>query len=191
MTKASRTGKRGDPKSRGFQLGPGVWARLRYRVFDAEGEEVEGAGGEIGFVFGYGTLLPRLEAELEGLTPGATRSVELPPEDAYGERRPELELEVAREEFPSDVTAGDRFELERDDGSEVVVRVLDVSDLGVIVDFNHPLAGQRVRFEIEALEARAASAEEIELAEAALSAPPETEAEGLIPAGDLIRRLPS
>jgi FKBP-type peptidyl-prolyl cis-trans isomerase SlyD len=191
MTKTKRTGKTAAQKPGGFQLGPGVWTRLRYGVFDAEGEAVEGAGGELGFVFGYGALLPALEAALEGLSAGATRRVELSAEEAYGKRRPDLELEVAREDFPPDVEPGDRYELEREDGHEVVVRVLAVSDEGVVVDFNHPLAGQRVRYEIEVLETRAASAEEIELAEAALLAAGEGEPEGLLPADSLVRRLPS
>ena len=192
MTKSRRGGGgSGASTPRGYQLGPGVWTRLRYRVFDAEGEIVEGAGGETGFVFGYGALLPALEAALEGLAVGMSRSVELPPEEAYGKRRAELELEVARDDFPPEVAPGDRYELEREDGTEVVVQVLAVSDEGVIVDFNHPLAGQKIRYELEVLEARAATPEEIELAEAALVAAENGEEQGLIPASDLVRRLPS
>jgi FKBP-type peptidyl-prolyl cis-trans isomerase SlyD len=191
MSKRRNGEKNGAARPRGFQLGPGVWTRLRYRVFDAEGELVEGSGGELGFVFGYGTLLPALESALEGLAAGAKRTVELSARDAYGERKTELEMEIAREDFPPDVAAGDRFELEREDGTEVVVRVLGVSDDGVVVDFNHPLAGQRIRFEIEVLEARAGTPEELEIAESALLQPADGESETLIPVTDLIRRLPS
>jgi FKBP-type peptidyl-prolyl cis-trans isomerase SlyD len=189
MSKRAR-GERPGGKPKGFQLGPGVWTRLRYRVFDAEGELLEGAGGELGFVFGYGTLLPPLEAALEGLTVGAERTVELSARDAFGERRPELELEVARDEFPPDAAPGDRFELEREDGSEVVARLLAVGEDTAVVDLNHPLAGQRVRFEIGVLEARAATPEELQIAESALlmgeeAGPDPTE--GLIPAAGLLR----
>jgi len=190
MTKRSNSGPAG-AKPKGFQLGPGVWTRLRYRVFDAEGELVEGAGSELGLVFGYGTLLPALEAALEGLSVGASRSVELPARDAYGDRRPDLELEIAREEFPPDAAPGDRFELERDDGSEVVVRILAVAEELVVVDLNHPLAGQKVRFEIEVLEARTASPEELQIAESALLGADETgpdPSEALIPAAGLLHR---
>jgi len=184
------TGRSGD-KPRGFVLGPGVWTRLRYQVHDAEGEVVDGAGGELGFVFGYGVLLPALEVALEGLGEGSKRSVELSAREAFGERDLARQIEVARDEFPPDVAEGDRFELERDDGSELVTRVLAVSDDLVVLDMNHPLAGQRVRFDIEVLEARAASREEVEIAESALLAD-ETEGEegpsGLIPAADLLRR---
>jgi FKBP-type peptidyl-prolyl cis-trans isomerase SlyD len=178
-------------QSKGFQLGPGVWTRLSYRAFDADGEPMDGAEGQTGVVFGYGALLPPIEAALAGLGVGAKRTVDLPARDAFGERRAELELEVARDEFPPDVSPGDRYELERDDGSEVVARILAVSDDVVVVDMNHPLAGQRVRFEIEVLEARAASAEELQIAETQLlgeadDAPDPSE--GLIPVAGLLRR---
>jgi FKBP-type peptidyl-prolyl cis-trans isomerase SlyD len=177
-------------EARGFQLGPGVWTRLRYQVKDAEGELVEGAGGEVGLVFGYGSLLPALEAALDGLGVGARRSVELAARDAYGERKPELEVEFSRDEFPPDVAPGVRLELERDDGSEVVARVLDVSEDAVVMDLNHPLAGQSVRYEIEVLEARAATAAELELAESQALALEDPGPEGFVPAGDLVRKPP-
>lgn len=189
MSKSRTKTERTRAESRGFQLGPGVWTRLRYQVKDAEGELVEGAGGEVGLVFGYGALLPALEAALEGLGTGARRAVELSARDAYGERQAELEVEFSRDEFPPDVAPGDRLELEREDGSEVVARVLEVTDEAVVMDLNHPLAGQRVCYEIEVLEARAATAEELELAESSALALEEAP-EGLIPAGDLVRRPP-
>jgi len=190
VKKADGADGRAKVAERGFKLGPGVWTRLAYRVFDAEGELVEGAGGELGLVFGYGVLLPALEARLEGLGAGAKRSIELAPRDAYGERNLTRQLEVSREDFPPDVAPGDRYELEREDGSELVVRVLAVEDDVVVLDTNHPLAGQRVRFDIEVLEARTATREELEIAEAALTADEgdAEPAEPLIPAVDLLRR---
>jgi FKBP-type peptidyl-prolyl cis-trans isomerase SlyD len=187
----SKERTRAQKSASGFQVGPGVWTRLGYRAFDADGEPVEGAEGETACVFGYGALLPPIEAAVEGLGVGGTRSVVVAPRDAFGERRPELELEIAKEEFPDDVEAGDRFELERDDGSEVVARILAVSEDAVVVDMNHPLAGQKVRFEIKVLEARVASPEELQIAEAALLAEsegPEDPSEGLIPLAGLLRR---
>jgi FKBP-type peptidyl-prolyl cis-trans isomerase SlyD len=186
-----RSAGRSGGKPRGFVLGPGIWTRLRYLVHDAEGELVEGAGGELGFVFGYGVLLPALEVALEGLGAGAKKAVELPARDAYGERDAAQQIEVSREDFPPDVAEGDRFELERDDGSELVTRVLAVSEDLVVLDMNHPLAGQKIRFDIEVLEARAATPDELQIAESALLAD-ETEGSegpsGLIPAADLLRR---
>lgn len=177
--------------SRASQLGPGVWARLRYRVFDAEGEALEPAPVETGLVFGYGALLPALEAALAGKTAGARVVLELRPRQAFGERDPALVAEVAREEFPPGVAPGDSYEFEREDGTTVVLSVLDVTESGVVLDLNHPLAGQRVRFEVEVLEARPASADELSLAEARLgedpSGPPESSEGDLIPPARLLR----
>lgn len=191
MSGPKKPGGRAGGQPRGFVLGPGIWTRLRYAVHDAEGELVEGAGGELGFVFGYGVLLPALEAALEGLGAGAKKTVELAARDAYGERDAAQQIEVAREDFPPDVAEGDRFELEREDGSELVTRVLAVSEDLVVLDMNHPLAGQKIRFDIEVLEARAATPEELQIAESALLADENEGSEGpsgLIPAADLLRR---
>lgn len=154
----------------GYQVGPGMWTKLEYRVFDAEGEAVEDQSSELGFVFGYGAILPALEAALEGATVGARRSITLAPEDAYGRRDPKATLEVDRDEFPPDARAGDRFEAETEDGRVVVLRLLEVTPEVVVIDQNHPLAGQRVRFELGVREVRPATPEELAEAERRLAA---------------------
>jgi peptidylprolyl isomerase len=167
-------------------------------VFDAEGERVEGTPAELGLVFGYGMLLPALEVALSGLSPGAVRAVELTADEAYGPRDPAAEIEFARSEFPQDVAEGQRYEIERADGTLAVLRVIGVNEEGVLVDLNHALAGQKVRFVVEVLQARAATGAELALAEAALEADPDGEGDGeggregplggLLPATSLRRR---
>jgi FKBP-type peptidyl-prolyl cis-trans isomerase SlyD len=180
-----------DNSGDGYQLGPGVWTRIRYTVFDGEGEVVEGMPAEVCLVFGFGVLLPALEQALAGARAGSRLSVELAPADAYGERDPRAQLEIESSEFPPDVAAGDRFEVERDDGTPSVLQVLEVTPEAVVVDLNHPLAGQRVRYELEVIEARAATEEELILAEDALEEAAEPAPQppgGLIPAAGLLRR---
>jgi FKBP-type peptidyl-prolyl cis-trans isomerase SlyD len=164
--------------NRGYQLGPGVWTRLSYRVFDAEGEALDAEPVVTGCVFGFGALLPGLETALAGKRVGSRCAVELSPSQAFGERDAAHCLEVERGEFPPDVAPGDRFDAEREDGTPQVLSVLEVTEGSVILDLNHPLAGQRVRFEVEVLEARPATAEELALAEAALAEEPEGAASG-------------
>ncbi len=183
---------------RGFQLGPGVWTRLRYAAFDAEGERIEGTPADVGAVFGFGMLLPAIEQKIEGLVAGDKKSFDLEPDDAYGPRDPRAEVEFDRAEFPEDIAEGDRYEVEREDGTPLVLQVLAVGAEAVLVDLNHPLAGQRVRFEVEVLEARAATGDELALAEATLSGDEDGETDpgsgpedgpgGLVPVASLLRR---
>lgn len=139
--------------------------RLAYRVFDEEGEALHEAPDELELVVGYGALLPAIEERIEGLRQGDERSVTLPPERAFGRRNPKAVIEVDRSDFPPDVAPGDRFDAEGDDGRPVLLQVLDVTSDAVVLDGNHPLAGQRVRFDVAVLEVRPATAEELAEAE--------------------------
>lgn len=177
--------------SSSFQIGPEMWVKLRVVIHDAEGAPVQDEPSEAGFVFGFGALLPALELALEGAPQGARKSITLKPEDAFGVRDPQAVLEVLRDEFPDDVAEGDVFDAEEDDGpdapgGQVVLRVLEVRPDSVILDRNHPLAGQKVRFDVDVLEVRPAEEDEILAAEAAISEAPEAEAP-LIPAASLLR----
>lgn len=174
------------PERTAYQLGPGMWARLGYQVFDAEDEAVETGETELSCLIGFGVLFPALEEKLEGLAEGASRSVLLRPELTFGLRNPDAQVEVERSEFPADVAAGDCYEAEDEDGRPVLLQVLEVTDEGVLVDSNHPLAGQTLRFEVEAREVRPASEAELEQAEQRLLSQ-EEEPQTLITPESLLR----
>ena len=172
-----------------FQVGPEMWVRLRVVIRDAEGEAIEDEPTETSFVFGFGALLPALEAGIEGLAPGAKKSLRIKPEDAFGLRDPKAVLEVLRDEFPDDVAPGDVFDAEEEDaesGGTVLLRVLEVTPDCVVLDRNHPLAGQKVQFDVEILEVRPAEEAEILAAEEAILAS-EAPQPSLIPAASLLR----
>lgn len=164
-------------------MGPGMHVRLAYRVFDAEQELVDESdpAAPLAVIAGYGQLLPALERALDGRAAGDTCSVTLEPREAYGRRDPGALIEVDREDFPPDVAPGDRFEAEHADGGIVVLQVIDVLDDAVVIDTNHPLAGQRVRYELDVLGVRPATAEELDGAARRLAEAPDRPAEGLIP----------
>jgi FKBP-type peptidyl-prolyl cis-trans isomerase SlyD len=166
-----------------------MWVRLKYQAYDEDGEPVEHARQEVEYVHGFGALLPQLESALDGQSAGAVRSVRLTPPEAFGIRHPERVVEFDKSEFPPEICAGDRFDAEGEDGNMVVLRVLEVLTDAVVVDLNHPLAGQNVRFELEVLGVRPASAEELELAEAALQAP--GPADGSLISAERLLRGPS
>lgn len=148
-----------------FQIGPETFVTLRFQVFDAEGEAATEAE-VLGTVFGTGQLLIAVERAIEGKSAGNTVELTVPPEEAFGLRDPSRIVAVAREEFPSDAAAGDRFEVENEQGGVLVVHVLEVTEESVLFDTNHPLADQETRFVVEILEVRPASDAEIEAAEA-------------------------
>ena len=161
--------------------------RLAYRVFDAEGVPVEENPSEFEYIHGFSVMLPQLEDAVAGLAVGGRREVNLAAESAFGPRRKEAIVEFDRLEFPEDVAPGDRFEAENADGALVVLRVLEVGSEAVTVDTNHPLAGQRVRFELTVVAVEPASDEEIAAAEASLQDPIPPEANQLIPLDRLLK----
>lgn len=184
----------------GYQVGPETFITISYQVFDAEGE----AASEreiMGCVFGMGGLFPEVERALDGRSPGETISIQLEQPHAYGARKTQSIVEVDRADFPSDVAPGDRYEVENEHGGILVLHVLDVHEDVVVVDTNHPLAGQDVKISVEVLDVRPATTDEIEAALHCLSddAAEQEQGEGavneaLMPdvrAQDLIRRRPS
>jgi FKBP-type peptidyl-prolyl cis-trans isomerase SlyD len=151
---------------------PDAWVTVAYRLYDEAGQLVDEVGEDdpLGFVFGCAQVLPALERDLEGAKAGDRRTVEAGPGDAFGERDEGALLEVDRDDFPGGEAAkvGDEIVASGPDGVEVAHRVVEVTDDAVLVDLNHPLAGQRVRFEIEVCEVRAATDAELDAAQAAV-----------------------
>jgi FKBP-type peptidyl-prolyl cis-trans isomerase SlyD len=125
-------------------------------------------GEPIVYVHGYGMLVPGLEKALTGLAEGDEKDVVVPPEEGFGERDEELVLEVDRSEMPRpDVVAvGDELVAESPDGEEAVLRVIEVKPDAVVLDGNHPLAGETLHYSVVVREVRPATEEEIERAAA-------------------------
>ncbi|HVU03749.1 MAG TPA: FKBP-type peptidyl-prolyl cis-trans isomerase [Polyangiaceae bacterium] len=188
--------RRGGGES-GFQAGPGTIVRFSYELFDAEGECVERSAEDspLELLLGYGIAPAALETALAGRAVGAERDVVLPEAEAFGPRDPEAVIEVARSELPEDIAEGDEFEADREgEDGPVVLKVLEVREDAVVLDTNHPLAGQDVRLRVKLVGVRPATAAEIEAAEAALLAGEEgLEAEAgagspLLPVERLLKR---
>src|SRR5262249_27026287 len=154
----------------GSQIQANSFVTLDYTLRDATGgtlDESRGDGGEpIRYVHGYGMLVPGLEAELAGLTVGHEKDIVVSAEAGFGGRDEELVLEIDRGEFPEpeNITPGDEFVAESPDGDEVVMRVVELKRDAVVVDANHPLAGQTLHYSVTVREVREATAEEIESA---------------------------
>ena len=121
------------------------------RVFDSSQER-----GPLELTVGQEQVIPGFEAALTRMEPGEAKTVTVPPEQAYGPRRPELVLAVDREDFPEHIqpAVGQKLQVQHKDGQVAEVRVAELSDTQVTLDANHPLAGQELTFDLELVEIR-------------------------------------
>ncbi|MDP3279173.1 MAG: peptidylprolyl isomerase [Deltaproteobacteria bacterium] len=154
-----------------LQIGRDVFVRVHYDLRDGRGNILETTDEPAEFVWGYNTLLPSLELAIEGMVSGDVVNVSLEPEDAYGTRDEDGVFAVAREEFPENVPLeiDNEYTAESDDGSSITMRVIELHDDHVLVDTNHPLAGETLNFNVQVLDVRAATEDEILAARAEAS----------------------
>jgi FKBP-type peptidyl-prolyl cis-trans isomerase SlyD len=139
---------------------------IEYKLHLGDGKLIDESdpGDPLVYLHGYEEIVPGLENALAGKKAGDSLKVQVKPEDGYGEYDPDGVEEVPREEFPPDmeleeggvVTATD------EDGDDVEFLVKKLNEKTVVVDFNHPLAGKTLHFEVSVREVRAATAEELE-----------------------------
>ncbi len=107
------------------------------------------------FTLGEGQLIPGFEEAVIGMEEGDDTTVEIASADAYGERREDLELEVAKDDLPDEVDPQVGMQLQmqqQEDGRAIPVQITAVEDDFVKLDANHPLAGKDLTFDIELVE---------------------------------------
>ncbi len=116
-------------------------------------------GGEpLGYLVGHQNMIPGFEREMMGAASGEKREFTLMAEDAYGEQTEEAIIEIPSTEFPPDLAVELGMTLESAMGR---FRVVALTDAYIKCDFNHPLAGRALKFEVEVVEIRDATEEEI------------------------------
>ena len=118
-------------------------------VFDSSKER-----DPLRFQLGQGQIIPGFEQAVIGMSPGESKSINIPSEQAYGQRREELIQEVPRQQLPNDMEfkVGQRLQLGQDKEQQMIVEVTDVSESSITLDANHPLAGEELLFDIELVE---------------------------------------
>jgi FKBP-type peptidyl-prolyl cis-trans isomerase SlyD len=138
---------------------------LDYALHDEDGDVIEATdeegGRPIGFVFGYGSLVSGLEARLAGMAAGETREIVVPPEEGYGAWDEEKEFWVDRAELPAELALDDELEATDESGDEITMRMVEIGEDAVLVDTNHPLAGETLFFDVIVRAVRKATAEEL------------------------------
>ncbi len=136
------------------------------RVDGYDGELVESSaerGTPISFIYGKGMIIPAIEEAILDKEPGDTVRVEIPPEQAYGERNEEAVQKIPRHFIPPhiELKEGLTLVMQTPQGEEIGMRVLDFDDEAVTVDLNHPLAGKTLYFTLHLREVREATPEEL------------------------------
>jgi len=113
------------------------------------------------FITGKGQIIPGLENELVGMSEGESKTIHVKAADAYGEHNPEAQQVIPREQFEGiDLQKGMTLYGQGEGGQTVQVTVVDFDDKEVTIDFNHPLAGKDLEFDVTVTSARPATDEE-------------------------------
>jgi FKBP-type peptidyl-prolyl cis-trans isomerase SlyD len=139
---------------------------LAYEVRNADGEPLEEQDARLAYLHGgFGGIFPKVEAALEGKEVGHELAITLEPEDAFGEYDADLLRVEPRGQFPEAVEVGMQFEgvpgEGSDEGETRIYTVTDVAGDKVVVDANHPWAGERLWFRCAVKEVRKATREEL------------------------------
>jgi len=146
-------------------VGEGLVVSLAYRLRLDDGEEIDAAaaGDPLVYLHGAGNIIPGLESALDGMKVGESKSVTVSPEDGYGGVDPDAFELMPYEMFPNDMELEEGMGLrlvDNSSGQQVQAYISELRDEGVLLDLNHPLAGETLHFDVEVVGLRAATAEE-------------------------------
>ncbi len=137
---------------------------IDYTLKDAQGIVLDSSEGSdpMPYLHGSGTIVAGLESELEGKSVGDEISVEVSPQDGYGERDESLVADVQKESFEDAdaIEIGDELQAESDE-TVYFVTVTSVEEEFITVDGNHPLAGLSLHFQVKVTDIRDATEDEL------------------------------
>lgn len=139
---------------------------MAYVLRSQTGREIDRSDGAVGFIQGHGQIVPGLEEAIYGMRVGDEKEVVVSPADGYGEYDEDDVQRVPRSALSEDLelTLGQGLRMrDRETEEEFRAYVVDLGDDYVILDFNHPLAGQTLHFEVKIVELRPATADDLAL----------------------------
>ncbi|HIF52038.1 MAG TPA: peptidylprolyl isomerase [Thiotrichaceae bacterium] len=148
-----------------MQLTKNKVAVLNFTLKNKDGEIIDETNdGTFTYLHGARNLISGLENALENKQAGDKISVVIEPKDAYGEHDQEKVERVPLDMFPPEVEIreGLQFDSESADGEPIVVTVIEIDAGEVVVDGNHSMAGVELHFDVELVEVREATAQELE-----------------------------
>lgn len=149
-----------------LMVGNEMVVSIHYTLKNKGGEVVDTSSGSepLMYLHGHSQIVPGLENALTGKVKGDKLSVVVAPKDGYGDRREDLVITMPKGngKLPDGVGIGDMLELQSQDGFRVPARILEIKEDVIIVDANHPLAGEDLYFDIELTDVRVATQQELD-----------------------------
>ena len=149
-----------------MQISRNTVVTIDYTLKDDKGTVIDSSEGNeaLAYLHGADNIIPGLESALEGKTAGEALTVTVTPEDGYGTRNLELIHQVPRNMFPEDedIVVGVQYHAQGQEGEVITFMVTAMEGDSVTVDANHPLAGEQLHFDVQIVEVRDASDEEID-----------------------------
>ena len=145
----------------GSVIQEGSFVSIEYTLTDDSGNVIDTNVGKepLTYIQGAGQIVKGLEQALNGLKVGDQKKVLVKPEDGYGALNEKAFQEIAREKIPIEAQkAGAMLMTKAPDGRGVPIRVHEVKEKTVVVDFNHPLAGKTLNFDVKIKDIKAAEA---------------------------------
>jgi FKBP-type peptidyl-prolyl cis-trans isomerase SlyD len=143
----------------------GVVVSMEYTL-KIDGEVIDSSEGQdpLEFLAGYGNIIPGLENEMIGMKVGDSKDVVVEPADGYGEYDEEAFMDVPRDQFPADMPVEEGLELtvRDDEGQARYARIESVEGGTVRLNFNHPLAGDELHFNVKVVSLREPTEEELD-----------------------------
>jgi FKBP-type peptidyl-prolyl cis-trans isomerase SlyD len=135
---------------------------FNYTLKDDKGQVIDASSdAPMAFLEGASQIIPALEAQIKDMTAGEKKNVKLKAVDAYGEVDAKMAMQVPKEELAHlQIEVGGYLQLQLED-SVRVVRVTKIDEKEITLDANHPLAGLDLEFDIEMVETRPATDEEV------------------------------
>lgn len=114
------------------------------------------------YVHGAGNIIPGLEREMTGMSVGDSKDVKIAAAEGYGERDDSAFMDVPRDQFPNEIpmNVGTELQVQNQAGQPMFARIEKVEDKNVRLNFNHPLAGKDLHFNVRVIGLREATAEE-------------------------------
>lgn len=139
---------------------------MHYTLKNDAGEVIDSSKDQdpMPFLHGHGNIIPGLEKALEGMKVGESCDVSIEPKEAYGEYRDDIIREIPMDALQGidDLQVGMQLQSQDENGNPFIVSVKEIKDNSVVVDGNHPLAGETLHFSVSIENVRDALPEEID-----------------------------